>query len=89
MGLPTGVTAQPVEITKESKEAVFTVVTTDKSPVGLSKNVFCTVVVTQDGEPITHTIASGSIFRIDPPRSNPTTAPASVAAQTAVMKTSP
>ncbi|MCX6956033.1 MAG: PPC domain-containing protein, partial [Verrucomicrobia bacterium] len=54
VGLPANVTAKDVEITKESKEAVFELESTDKSPPGNHKNIFCTVVVTRDGEPITN-----------------------------------
>lgn len=71
VGLPPNVTAEPVEITAASTEAVFSVVTNEKSPVGTHKNVFCSVVVTQHCEPITHLIASGSVLRIDAPRGTP------------------
>ena len=70
VGLPDRVTAKEVEFTKDSKEIVFEVVTTDKSPTGITKNVFCNVVITQSGEPISHTIAPGSVLRIDPPRAS-------------------
>jgi hypothetical protein len=80
VGLPDKATAKEVEITKDSREIVFEVVTTDKTPTGITKNVFCNVVVTQSGEPISHVIASGSVLRIDPPRAG------SVAA---VAKTNP
>ena len=87
VGLPTHVTAAPVEITKDSKEAVFEVVTTDKSPTGSHKNVFCNVIVTREGEPVSHLIAQGSVLRIDPPRGKPVAvaspAPAAAAAQKA------
>ena len=71
VGLPGNVKAAEVEITKDSKEAVFEVVTTDKSPTGMTKNLFCSVVIQQDGEPITQTIAQGSLLRIDAPRGAP------------------
>jgi hypothetical protein len=68
VGLPANVTAEPVEITKDSKEAVFEIVTTEKSPPGNHKGVFCNVVITRSSEPISHNIATGSVLRIDPPR---------------------
>ncbi|WP_457795385.1 PPC domain-containing protein [Horticoccus sp. 23ND18S-11] len=71
VGLPNGTTAEPVEITKDSAEAVFDVVTTEKSPLGNHKSVFCSVVVKKNEEPITHVIATGSVLRIDPPRGKP------------------
>lgn len=66
VGLPAGVTAEPVEITRESKEAVFELSATDKSPVGTHRGLFCRVVVTRNDEPIPHLIAQGGILRIDP-----------------------
>ena len=68
VGLPAGVTAEPVEITKESKEAAFELTATDKSPVGTHRGLFCRVVVTRNEEPIPHLIAQGGVLRIDPPR---------------------
>jgi hypothetical protein len=68
VGLPAGVTTEPVEITRDSKEAVFELSATDKSPVGTHRGLFCRVVVTRNEEPITHLIAQGGILRIDPPR---------------------
>ena len=70
-GLPDNITAKPVEITKDSKEAVFEIVTNEKSPGGNHKNVACSVVITRDGEPITHLIAAGSILRVDGVRAKP------------------
>jgi hypothetical protein len=85
VGLPGNVKAAEVEITKDSKEAVFEIVTTDKSPTGMTKNLFCSVVIQQNGEPITQTIAQGSLLRIDAPRATVAGGPA-VAVQPTVMK---
>jgi hypothetical protein len=74
VGLPSGVTAEPVEITKESKEVAFEIVTTGKSPLGLFKNVSCKVVITQSAEPIAHLIAPGSVLRVDAPKAKQITA---------------
>jgi len=71
VGLPDKATAKEVGITKDSKEAVFEVVTTDKTPVGITKNLFCNVVVTRDGEPISHNIATGSVLRVDAAKAKP------------------
>ncbi len=71
VGLPDKATAREVEITKDSKSAVFEVVTTDKTPTGITKNLFCSVVITQAGEPITHLIATGSVLRVDAPKAKP------------------
>ncbi|MDP3070580.1 MAG: PPC domain-containing protein [Opitutaceae bacterium] len=71
IGLPDHVTAQPVEITQDSKQAVFELVTTAQSPLGLRKTLACSVTLTQAGEPIPHVLAPGSMLRIDPPRAKP------------------
>jgi hypothetical protein len=68
VGLPANTTAKPLEITKDSTEAVFEIITTEKTQPGLTKNLFCKVIITRDGEPITHSIAQGGILRIDAPR---------------------
>lgn len=68
LGLPANTTASPREITKNDKEVVFEVTTTDRSPLGLHKQLFCTITVTKDAEPITHTVAAGGILRIDAPK---------------------
>lgn len=47
---------------------MFEVVTTEKSKAGLTKNLFCSLIVTRDGEPIIHTIGQGGILRIDEPK---------------------
>ncbi|MSU66960.1 MAG: peptidase [Opitutia bacterium] len=68
VGLPANTTASDVEITQDSTAATFEIVTTDKSPLGSHKNIFCSVTLTRDGEPITHLIAQGSVLRIDAAR---------------------
>ncbi len=80
-GLPDNITAKPVEITKDSKEAVFEIVTNEKSPGGNHKSVGCRVVITRDGEPITHLLAAGSILRVDIPRAIPAAPAAKPVAQ--------
>jgi len=39
-----------------------------QSPVGQHKTLFCSVVIQKDGEPITHTVGSGGVLRIDAPK---------------------
>ena len=68
VGLPANTTASDVEITQDSTAATFEIVTTDKSPLGSHKNIFCRINITRDGEPITHLIAQGSVLRIDAAR---------------------
>ena len=78
IGLPNKVTTDAKKITKDTKELVFRVKTDKVSPAGNHQNLFCQVVVTQEGEPIVHNLGSGQI-RIDvplPPKPKPTAAPA-------------
>ena len=48
-----GVSADPVEFTKETKELAFQVKTTKGTPVGSHKTLFAQTTITQYGEPIT------------------------------------
>lgn len=73
LGLPNKVTTDPVLITKDSKDMVFHIQTENASPAGDIKNLFCEVVISQNGEPITHHLGTGRL-RIDkplPPRTGP------------------
>jgi hypothetical protein len=86
IGLPNKVTAQPLTITKDSTEVVFQIKTDASSPAGEFKNLFCQVVVTQNGEPITQNLGSGKL-RIDKPlpasRSKPSAGKAALTSATA------
>ncbi len=66
VGLPAGVTAEPVEMTKDTKELLFHIKTTEKSPPGKHATLLCQFSIIQDGEPIAHTIGTG-VLRIDRP----------------------
>ena len=59
VGLPNKVTTTPVTITKDTTAAVFHLKTDAKTPPGESKNLFCQVLVMQDGEPILHNLGTG------------------------------
>jgi len=66
LGLPNKVTAEPVTITKDSRDVVFHLKTATSSPAGEEKNLFCQVVITQNGEPVVHNLGTGRL-RIDKP----------------------
>ncbi len=76
VGLPHKVTAEPLQITPETKELVFKVKTAADSPEGNHKNVFCQVTVTENNESIVHARVGNSELRIDKPLPMPTAAPA-------------
>jgi hypothetical protein len=66
IGLPAKVTAPEMQITKDTKEFAFKVATDKTSPTGQHKNLFCQLVIVQNGEPIVHNVG-GSELRIDVP----------------------
>ena len=78
IGLPNKVTTEPVTVTKDTSEAVFHLKTDVKTPPGEAKNLFCQVVVMQNGEPILHNLGTGRL-RVDTPLVKKTpTSPAKV-----------
>lgn len=78
IGLPNKVTTTPAEFNKETAELIFKVKAEADAAPGISKNLFCQVVVTENGEPIIHNIGSGQL-RVDKPLP-PKVAPMPVAA---------
>ncbi|WP_435016554.1 PPC domain-containing protein [Tundrisphaera sp. TA3] len=66
IGLPNKVTTEPATVTKDTKEVTFKLKTDPASPAGNHQNLFCQVVIVQDGEPILHNLGSGQL-RIDAP----------------------
>ena len=59
VGLPNKVTTDVKKITKDTTDLVFHLKTDKVSPAGNHANLFCQVVVTQNGEPIVHNIGTG------------------------------
>jgi hypothetical protein len=81
MGLPAKVTAPDVQITKDSREAVFKLTIDKTSPPGQHNNIFCQVLVPLQGEMVLHNVG-GTQVRIDvplPPKPNEKPKPAVVA----------
>lgn len=66
VGLPNKATTDVKTITKDSTELVFHIKTDKTTPVGNNANLFCQVVITQDGEPILHNLGKGAL-RVDAP----------------------
>ena len=65
LGLPPSTTAEEVEITKDDKEAKFTIKADKTAPAGQHKQLFCQFTFEKDGEPMTSTFAQGGILRVD------------------------
>ncbi len=78
IGLPNKVTTDLLKLRKETPELIFNVKTDAVSPAGNHQNLFCQVIITQNGEPIVHNLGSGSL-RIDVPIVPKTPAPAAAA----------
>jgi len=70
LGLPANTTAEPLKLTKDMGEVMFTVKTTAESPVSDNKNLFCQVAVPEAGTTILHNLGTGRL-RIDPPPPKP------------------
>ncbi len=66
VGLPNAVRADSQTIDAQTEELVFTIETGPESPVGQHKNLFCRVIVRENGEPIVHQIGSTQL-QIDEP----------------------
>ncbi|MCA9080032.1 MAG: pre-peptidase C-terminal domain-containing protein [Planctomycetaceae bacterium] len=72
VGLPANTTAEPLKMTKEMEELVFTVKTTAETPPGDNKNVLCQVYIPENGDKIHHSLGTGRL-RVDrplPPKNN-------------------
>jgi hypothetical protein len=78
VGLPPKVTAPDVEVTKDTKELSFPLTVDATAPAGQHKNLYCQVVVTQNGEPIVQNVGSTEL-RIDKPLVAAAPAPAAKA----------
>jgi hypothetical protein len=66
IGLPAKVTTAPQKINKDTKEIAFPVKTEAQAPPGIHRNLFCQVVITENGEPVVHNIGATEL-RIDVP----------------------
>ena len=75
-GTPDTIEIATVKVNKDTKEAIFKVKTTEKSPVGKQANLFVAIDVPVTGGTTTHRVAMGSTLRIDAPRKAPAPKPA-------------
>jgi hypothetical protein len=66
IGLPPKVTTQELDITKDTKEIAFPIKVEPTAPAGIHRNLFCQIVVMENGEPVLHNLG-GSELRIDVP----------------------
>jgi hypothetical protein len=87
-GLPNKVTTTALELNKDSKELVFKIKAEADAPAAKSQNLFCQVVVTENGEPILHNLGSGQL-RVDQPLPQPAAAAPMPTAQAAPAAEAP
>ncbi|MBI3864090.1 MAG: PPC domain-containing protein, partial [Planctomycetia bacterium] len=86
IGLPNKAVTAPQDATKDTKDIIFKIATDATTPAGNHANLFCQIVVTENGEPVIHNIGTGKL-RVDvplPPKKDapppaPTPAPMPVA----------
>jgi hypothetical protein len=78
IGLPNNATTDVQKITKETADMMFHIATKPDTPAGNHANLFCQVVITENGEPIVHNLGTGAI-RVDVPIVAPAAAPMPVA----------
>jgi hypothetical protein len=88
IGLPAKVTTAPLKITKDSKEIAFPIKTEAQAPPGIHRNLFCQIVITENGEPIVHNIGATEL-RIDVPLPPKKDQPAVVATPMPMPKVDP
>ncbi|HKB01012.1 MAG TPA: PPC domain-containing protein [Gemmataceae bacterium] len=82
VGLPPKVATQELKFTKDSKEVAFPLKVEPTAPAGTHKNIFCQVIITENGEPVVHNVGSSEL-RIDvplPPKKDDPPAPKTTAA---------
>lgn len=66
IGLPTKVTTTTLEFNKDTKEIAFPIKVEPTAPAGIHRNIFCQIIVMENGEPVLHNLG-GSELRIDVP----------------------
>jgi hypothetical protein len=75
LGLPSGATAEPIEIDAAATQATFEVKVEEKTRPGRYPNLVCRSVIMESGEPITQTTRGGEL-RVDKPLPSKPAAPA-------------
>ena len=88
LGLPNKVTAEPVQITKDTADVRFKVTTAAESPVGRHQGLFAQVTIPMNGEEMVHR-AAGVELRIDAPPPQPKEPEQKPAEQTAAAPQKP
>ncbi|VTS05611.1 PPC domain-containing protein [Tuwongella immobilis] len=72
LGLPAKVATKEMEFNKDTKEIAFALTTEATTPAGIHRNIFCQVLIPENGDLIPHTVG-GTELRVDvplPPKPN-------------------
>ncbi|MEZ5940545.1 MAG: pre-peptidase C-terminal domain-containing protein [Planctomycetaceae bacterium] len=88
VGLPANATAEPLKMTKDTAELVFTIKVAENTPPGDNKNLLCQVKVPEAGETIFHNLGNGRL-RVDRPLPPKKDAPPPAAAPPMEKKEAP
>ena len=70
VGLPANATCEPMKLTKDTPELIFTIKAAENTPTGMTKNLLCQLKVPESGTTIFHNLGSG-VLRVDPPPPKP------------------
>jgi|GEM_PF-231277 len=65
LGLPNGVSAEPLEIDSQSKEAVFAITAKPDAALGIQKQVTAQFTIVKNGQQLTANCATGGLIRVD------------------------
>ncbi len=89
-GLPAKSTTSVQKASKDTAQIRFPIQTAADTPIGQAKNIFCTLVFMQNGEPIQQRLGMGGVVRVDPqPKAPAKPAPKPAAKPTEVAKAEP
>lgn len=73
---PAHSTVPVVKIDQATTEVNIPIQTSEKTPVGQHKNLFCSVTIMKEGQPIVHRVGMGGTLRVDPkPKEAPAAKP--------------
>ena len=89
LGLPAKATAPVLKVNKDARKVTFPVAAAADTPVGQHKNLFCTLVIHQNGQPIAHRLGMGGVLRVDPKPKEPAQPKAAPEKKTEVAKAEP
>ncbi|MEN8737024.1 MAG: peptidase [Akkermansiaceae bacterium] len=73
--LPHGVKSTPQKVKADTKEVAIPLTVADDARKGKHGNLFCQIIIHQNGHPIAHNVGHGGVLRVDPPPPAPQKTP--------------